>query len=44
MMLSCIMSVSACGKKAAHVDVPDGTTNDSGGSFPHVYPDPKTNL
>ncbi|MGB9153717.1 MAG: hypothetical protein WCD70_11615 [Alphaproteobacteria bacterium] len=38
MMLICIMSVSACGKKAAHVDPPEG----SEGNYPATYPDPKT--
>lgn len=41
MMLICIMSVGACGKKPPHVDLPEGA-EDSG--FPHTYPDPKTNL
>jgi hypothetical protein len=38
MMLVCIMSVSACGKKPPHVDPAD-----DGSVFPLTYPDPKTN-
>ncbi|MDR3425737.1 MAG: hypothetical protein P4M13_11825 [Alphaproteobacteria bacterium] len=40
MMLLCIMSVCACGKKPAHVDVPE----DAGDTvFPAVYPNPAMN-
>lgn len=38
MMLICIMSVAACGKKPPHVDAPD-----EGSIFPQTYPDPSTN-
>jgi hypothetical protein len=38
MMLICVMSVSACGKKPAHVDPPDDET----GIYPRIYPDPAT--
>jgi len=40
MMLICIMSVGACGKKPPHVDPPEGAEDTK---FPLVYPDPKTN-
>jgi hypothetical protein len=39
MMLLCIMSVSACGKKPPHVDPPTDADGDT--TFPHIYPDPK---
>jgi predicted small lipoprotein YifL len=40
MMLLCIMSVSACGKKPPHVSPPEDAEDTT---FPHIYPDSQTN-
>jgi predicted small lipoprotein YifL len=40
MMLVCVLSVAACGKKPPHVDPPSDVEDDA---FPQVYPDPKSN-
>jgi predicted small lipoprotein YifL len=44
MMLICIMSVSACGKKPPHVDPPtDEDDTAPAFHYPAIYPDPATN-
>jgi predicted small lipoprotein YifL len=40
MMLICVMSVCACGKKPPHVDPPEDSDDTT---FPIIYPDPSTN-